>query len=69
MFKCQISGRISQPRERAFKIITKTRNKTYTLTRFNSVEKTEFQVESQGSEIVQELMVCEEIYMKMKGTL
>lgn len=67
MFRCQVSGKVSAPREKAYKIVTKTRNKTYTLTRFNQEEKTEFEVNFQGSEVVEELTVCEEVYTKMKG--
>lgn len=67
MFKCAISNKLSQPREKAFKIVTKVRPKTYIQTRYNQAEKEEYEVTFHGQEIVEELTVCQEVYEQMKG--
>jgi hypothetical protein len=63
MFVCQISGRVSKPGEKPFKVVTKTRPKTYT----NKVMRGEKEViiNSTGWEIVEEKMVCEKVYNRM----
>lgn len=63
MFKCQISGRISEPGEKSFKIVTKTRPKTYVSERTQGERKV--RVTTQGFETVQELTVCEAVYNKV----
>lgn len=63
MFRCQVSGKVSQPGEKAHKIVTKTRPRTYT-NRVMRGEK-EIVITSQGFEIVEELLVCEEVYNKV----
>jgi hypothetical protein len=68
MFKCDVTGKLSQPREKSYKVVTKTRNKTYQEKRYNQEEKEEYFVTFEGQEIVEELTVCEEVYLKMKGT-
>lgn len=59
MFRCQVSGKISEPREGAFKLVTKTRKKEY----FKNDIKTGQPVKiGEGTEIVEEKTVCKAIY-------
>lgn len=63
MFRCQISGRVSKPGEKAFKVITETRPKTY-----YRKDKNGNQIKiGEGREIVKELTVCERVYKQMNG--
>ncbi len=68
MFKCQISGKFSKPREKSHKITVETRDKIYFE---NKLDKDDIntQVMFKGIEIVKEFTVCEEIYLQMKRTL
>lgn len=63
MFRCQVTGKVSQPGEKSHKVVTKTRPKTYT-NRVMRGDK-EVVITSQGWEIVQELVVCEEVYNRI----
>lgn len=65
MYRCQISNKLSEPGTKAYKVITKTRPKTYK----NVVKRGEKDVEiiSHGSEIVEEVLVCREVYEKLTG--
>ena len=59
MFRCQVSGKLSQPREGAFKLVTKTRKREY----FKNDIKTGLPVKiGEGSEIVEEKIVCKAVY-------
>ena len=61
MFKCQISGRISEPGEASFKLVTKTRKRDY----FKNDVKTGLPVKiGEGWEIVEEKQVCKEVFEK-----
>lgn len=59
MFKCEICGKATQPREKQYKKMVKTRNKTY-----SNLDKYERVKTTKGSEIVKEINVCEKC---MKG--
>lgn len=54
MFKCKICGKMTQPGEKQYKKIVKTRNKTY-----HNLDKYGKERISKGSEIVKEINVCE----------
>lgn len=59
MFKCQVSGKLSSPGEKSFKLISKTRKKEY----FKNDAKTGQPIKiGEGFEIVEELTVCEDVY-------
>jgi hypothetical protein len=63
MFKCQVSGRVSKSGEKPFKIVTKTRKKTYE----NKIMRGEREhtITSEGWEIVEEKLVCEKVYNRL----
>ncbi len=63
MFICQVSGKVSKPGEKPFKIVTKTRNKQYT----NEIMRGERKhtITSEGWEIVEEKTVCAQVYDSM----
>jgi hypothetical protein len=62
MFKCQVSGKNSKPREKGVKIVTKTRPKLYFGERLNrETKKMEVVQIGEGHEIVQEKLVLKEI--------
>lgn len=61
MFRCQVSDRVSLPGEKAFKVVVETRPKIYLKEDKNGVLKKV----GEGSEIVRELTVCEDVYKKM----
>lgn len=63
MFKCQVSGRISKPGEKPYKIVTKTRPKTYVSTK--KVGDKVIENTTNGWEIVEEKIVCEKVYRRM----
>lgn len=56
MFKCQLTGKLSQPGEKAVRIVTKTRQRIYT--RENPKTK-ETEIIGKGWEIVQEKLVLQ----------
>lgn len=56
MYRCEISGKVSRPNEKAYKLVTKTRVKEY----FNK----EGQKIGQGWEIVEEKTVSRDVYNK-----
>lgn len=58
MYRCQISKKLSVPGEPAYKIVTETRTKEY----FRYEDKI-----STGTEIVKELLVCREEYLKHRA--
>lgn len=60
MFKCQVSGRVSKPGEKPFKIVTKTREKVYENKKRSRDKIIEFT--TTGWEIVEEKVVCKEVY-------
>lgn len=61
MFICQLSGKVSKPGDKAVKLVVKTRPKTY----FEKDRKTgEQRKVGEGTEIVQELIVTEEAYLR-----
>lgn len=59
MFKCKICGNITQPGEKQYKKVVKTRNKIY-----HNLDKYGRERISKGSEIVKEINVCEECSKK-----
>lgn len=61
MFICQVSGRVSKPGEKSFKVVVETRPKVYYKTDKNGIQKKV----GEGSEIVKELTVCEDVYKNM----
>lgn len=63
MFRCQVSGRVSKPGEKPFKVVTKTRPKTYTNTKKVGERTVEFT--TTGWEIVEEKIVCQKVYNRM----
>lgn len=65
MFKCQISGKISKPGEKPFRIVTKTRAKTYVNKR--KVGEKLVELVTTGWEIAEERVVCKEIYDNYNG--
>lgn len=82
MFKCQISGRISLPGEKPFRIVTKTRNKDYYEERFEERKSykrdrdnkeepqrgiKKLMLVGSGWEIVEEKVVCKEIFDNYNG--
>jgi hypothetical protein len=69
MFICQVSGKQSEPGEKSFRLVTKTRQKSYTnkVKRiFKGVPKLVDKV-THGWEIVEELIVCKEVYDRLQG--
>lgn len=66
MFICQVSGKQSQPGEKPFKLVTKTRQRTYT-NKLKRGTKT-FEKVSHGWEIVEEKVVCKEVYEKLSSS-
>lgn len=65
MYRCQVTNKLSEPGIKAYKVVTKTRPKTYR----NVVKQGEKDVEiiSHGWEIVEEQLVCKEVYEKLTG--
>lgn len=64
MFRCPITRKLTRPREKQFKIVLETRPKVYTkLMKDGTTEK----VIGKGWEIVKELCVSEEGYLKVKN--
>lgn len=63
MFICEVSGRVSKPGEKPYKVVTKTRPKTY-LNKKKVGDKT-IETATQGWEIVEEKIVCEKVYKRM----
>lgn len=62
MFICQVSGRVSKPGEKSFKVVVETRPKVY----FEKDKKTgALKKVGEGTEIVKEVTVCEDVYKKM----
>ena len=55
MFKCQMCGKVTEPKEKQYKKIIKTRSKTY-----HNLNKYGKEKISKGSETVKEINVCEE---------
>lgn len=61
MFRCQVSGQVSLPGEKAFKVVVETRPKVY----FKK-DKNGNQIKvGEGNEIVKELTVRESVYKQM----
>lgn len=61
MYKCQLTGKLSEPRQKAVKIITKTRPMQYWGERMNQeTKKMEKVIIATGWEIVEELTVLPE---------
>ena len=59
MFKCQVTGRLSQPNEPAHRLVTHIRNRTY----YRRNHKTgQDDIIGHGSEVVREILVCREYY-------
>lgn len=59
MYRCEVSGKLSQPNERAYKLVTKTRKREY----FKDDPKTGQPVKiGEGFEIVEEKVVCKDVY-------
>ncbi len=54
MFRCELCGKVSNPREKQYKKTIQTRNKTYTYLDNRGRCRT-----SKGEEIVKEINVCE----------
>ncbi len=75
MYKCAISGKVSQPGEPAFKLVTQTRSKVYFQNQIGKDGKPVLDSEGrnvkyragEGREIVQELIVCKDVYDKAMG--
>lgn len=75
MYRCAISGKVSQPGEPAYKVVTQTRNKVYFQNQIGKNGKPVLDSEGRnvkyragtGTEIVQEVIVCKEVYEKMTG--
>lgn len=75
MYRCAISGKVSQPGEPAYKVVTKTRNKVYFQNQLGKDGKPVLDRDGknltyragEGTEIVQELVVCKEVYLQMTG--
>lgn len=70
MFICQVSGKVSKPGEKAFKVVVETRPKIYYKeykdNRTGEIVKKKI---GEGSEIVREVTVVEEVYRQMtKGS-
>ena len=65
MFVCQVSGKLSSPGESPHRLITKTRSKTY-VNKLKRNGKT-IEVVSHGWEIVEEKLVCKEVYDRLQG--
>lgn len=65
MFICQISGKQSAPGEKPFRLVTKIRQRTYT----NKIKRgiKTFDKVSHGWEIVEEKVVCKEVYDRLQG--
>jgi len=59
MFKCQVTGKVSQPGEKMFKVIVSKNPKVYIETRTVDGESVDVEV-SKGWEIGKELCVSEE---------
>lgn len=56
MFRCQLTGEVSEPKEKPVRVVTQTRPRTYV----NFVRDEELKVhkvETQGSEIVKEIVI------------
>jgi hypothetical protein len=64
MFYCGITGKLSQPGESAFKLVTHVRQRTYVRTHFNADEETVNTV-GHGTEIVREILCSREAYDKL----
>lgn len=56
VFRCQLSGQISQPREKAIRVIVKERPKTYEVFKHDERGE-EYRAQASGSEIEQEVVV------------
>lgn len=68
MFKCEVSDQVSLPGEKAFHIITKTRKKEYFEYRKKDEKSPSLLVKvGEGYEIVEEKLVCKEIYDNYNG--
>ncbi len=75
MYRCAVSGKVSQPGEPAYKVVTKTRNKVYFQNQLDKNGKPVLDAEGknvkyragEGREIVQEIVVCKEVFEKMTG--
>lgn len=67
MFVCQVSGKQSAPGEKPYRLVTKTRRKNYknTIERIVDGEKKKFDINSTGWEIVEEKLVCEEVFNRL----
>ena len=63
MFRCQLTGKLSKPNEKGVKIVTKTRQKTYT----NVLKRgeREITITSEGYEIVEEKLVLASVAAKL----
>lgn len=61
MFRCQVSGKVSKPREKSFKVVVETRPKTY----YKEDKNGQLKKVGEGYETVKELTVREEIYNQM----
>jgi hypothetical protein len=65
MFICQVSGRVSKPGEKTYKVVTKTRKKDYYEDRTDEKGITRTLLVGHGWEIVEEKRVCEKVYKRM----
>lgn len=61
MFICQVSGRVSKPREKSYRVVVETRPKSY----FREMKDGTKKKVGEGHEIVRELVVCEKVYLDM----
>jgi hypothetical protein len=68
MFICEVSGRVSEPGEKAFKIVTQTRTRDYFEYRQKDEKSPKLLVKvGEGFEIVREKLVCRGVYESYKG--
>lgn len=61
MFRCALTGRMSKPGEKSFRLTVSTRPRVYVETRLNEETRKKEEVEvGSGFEIVKEIVVSEE---------
>lgn len=66
MFRCQATGKVSKSREKPVRIIVETRPQQYE-NRYKDEETLEWVVvRTEGTEIVKELLVCQEYFDSVK---
>lgn len=59
MFKCQKTGKLSQPGESANKLVTHVRNRTYYRRNHKTASD---EIVGHGTEIAREILVCREYF-------